>query len=101
VEQAFMCLAKGGTATLIGLMGAEEKVTLSGLHFLPERKIQGCDMGSNRFRVDMPRYVQLYLNGRLNLDDMVSQRITLDEINAGFDAMKAGQTVRAVVTFGL
>jgi S-(hydroxymethyl)glutathione dehydrogenase / alcohol dehydrogenase len=49
----------------------------------------------------MPRYVQLYLNGRLNLDDMVSQRITLDEINAGFDAMKAGQTVRAVVTFGL
>jgi S-(hydroxymethyl)glutathione dehydrogenase / alcohol dehydrogenase len=99
-ENCFMCLAKGGTATLIGLMGAEEKVALHGLHFLAERKVQGCDMGSNRFRIDMPRYVQFYLDGRLNLDDMISQRIELDEINDGFAAMKAGKTVRSIVTFG-
>ncbi|OYX43163.1 MAG: alcohol dehydrogenase [Rhodobacterales bacterium 32-67-9] len=100
-EQCFMCLSKGGTATLIGLMAADEKVALSGLHFLAERKVQGCDMGSNRFRVDMPRYVQFYLDGRLNLDDMISQRIALDGINEGFQAMKAGKTVRSVVTFDI
>ncbi|WP_299847810.1 Zn-dependent alcohol dehydrogenase [uncultured Roseovarius sp.] len=98
-EQAFMCLSKGGTATIIGLMGAEDKVQLSGLHFLAERKVQGCDMGSNRFRIDMPKYVQLYLDGRLNLDDMVSQTIALEDINSGFEAMIEGQTVRSVITF--
>lgn len=98
-EQAFMCLSKGGTSTIIGLMGAEDKVELSGLHFLAERKVQGCDMGSNRFRVDMPSYVQFYLDGRLNLDDMVSQTIRLEDVNAGFDAMKRGETVRSVITF--
>lgn len=100
-EQAFMCLAKGGTATLIGLMGATEKVQLSGLHFLAERRVQGCDMGSTRFRIDIPHYVKLYLDGRINLDDMVSQRLPLERINDGFDAMKAGETVRSVITFDI
>ncbi len=98
-NQSFMCLSKGGTSTIIGLMGSDEKVSLPGLHFLAERKMQGCDMGSNRFRIDMPKYVQFYLDGRINLDDMLSETITLDEINQGFDAMKAGETVRSVVTF--
>jgi S-(hydroxymethyl)glutathione dehydrogenase/alcohol dehydrogenase len=48
----------------------------------------------------MPRYVDLYLQGRLMLDELVSRRITLDEINDGFDAMKAGEVARSVITFG-
>lgn len=98
-QQSFMMLAKGGTAVIIGLMGPKDEVTLPGLHFLAERKIQGCDMGSNRFRIDMPRYVEFYMNGRLNLDDMISQRIKLAEINQGFEAMKSGETVRSVIVF--
>jgi S-(hydroxymethyl)glutathione dehydrogenase/alcohol dehydrogenase len=98
-RQAFMMLAKGGKAIVIGLMGADEEVSLPGLHFLAERSIQGCDMGSNRFRIDMPSYVDLYMNGRLNLDDMVSRRISLDQVNEGFAAMKRGETVRSVITF--
>ena len=80
-------------------MGSDDEVSLPGLHFLAERKIQGCDMGSNRFRIDMPRYVEFYMDGRLNLDDMISERITLDKINQGFTAMNQGDTVRSVIIF--
>ena len=58
-------------------------------------------MGSNPFRVDMPRLVELYLQGRLHLDDWISDRIALEEINQGFQAMKEGTVVRSVVDFGL
>jgi S-(hydroxymethyl)glutathione dehydrogenase / alcohol dehydrogenase len=98
-RQAFMMLAKGASAIIIGLMGSDDEVSLPGLHFLAERKIQGCDMGSNRFRIDMPRYVEFYMDGRLNLDDMISERITLDKINQGFTAMNQGDTVRSVIIF--
>ena len=56
-------------------------------------------MGSNRFRVDMPRYVELYRQGRLKLDELVSQRMRLDEINAAFDDMQLGHVIRSVITF--
>ena len=50
-------------------------------------------------RVDMPRYIDLYLDGRLKLDELVSRRITLDEVNDGFDAMKAGEVARSVIVY--
>ena len=50
-----------------------QKVELDGYMFLTERKLQGSNMGSNRFRIDMPQYIDFYLQGRLNLDDMISQ----------------------------
>jgi S-(hydroxymethyl)glutathione dehydrogenase/alcohol dehydrogenase len=56
-------------------------------------------MGSNRFRVDMPRMIELYMQGRLHLDDWISERIKLEEINEGFKAMKQGKVVRAVIDF--
>jgi S-(hydroxymethyl)glutathione dehydrogenase/alcohol dehydrogenase len=97
-EQAFQMLAPGGTATLVG-MG--QKIELHGFDFLRERRIQGSSMGSNRFRVDMPRLIELYLQGRLHLDDWISDRIRLDEINQGFRAMKEGKVVRSVIDFGV
>jgi len=98
-EQAFAMLANGGTCTLIGMVPYGQKVELHGYDFLLEKKIQGSNMGSNRFRVDMPRYVDLYLQGRLLLDELVSARISLDEINDGFAAMKAGAVARSVIVF--
>jgi S-(hydroxymethyl)glutathione dehydrogenase / alcohol dehydrogenase len=99
-EQAFRMLAFGGTATLVGMVPFGEKIELHGADFLRERKIQGSSMGSNRFRVDMPRLVELYMQGRLHLDDWISDRIRLDEINEGFRAMKAGKVVRSIIDFG-
>jgi S-(hydroxymethyl)glutathione dehydrogenase/alcohol dehydrogenase len=56
-------------------------------------------MGSNRFRIDMPRYVDYYLQGRLNLDDMISRRGKLEDVNEAFRAMKAGEVARTVLMF--
>jgi S-(hydroxymethyl)glutathione dehydrogenase / alcohol dehydrogenase len=98
-EQCFAMLRPGGTATVIGMIPFGTKIELHGADFLQERKIQGSNMGSNRFRVDMPRLVDLYLDGRLKLDELVSARIKLEEINDGFANMKAGAVARSVIVF--
>ncbi len=98
-EQSFAMLRKGGTATIIGMIPEGQMIELPGSEFLDEKKIQGSNMGSNRFRVDMPRYVDLYLSGRLKLDELVSARISLDQINDGFDAMRRGEVARSVIAF--
>jgi S-(hydroxymethyl)glutathione dehydrogenase/alcohol dehydrogenase len=98
-EQAFAMLKPGGCATVIGMIPVGESIELPGFAFLAEKKIQGSNMGSNRFRVDMPRYVDMYLQGRLNLDDMISTRIALDEVNAAFARMRTGEITRDVILF--
>jgi S-(hydroxymethyl)glutathione dehydrogenase/alcohol dehydrogenase len=98
-EQAFAMLAKGGTATVIGMIPVGTNIELKGSDFLQEKKIQGSSMGSNRFRVDMPRYVDMYLSGKLKLDEMISRSITLDEINDAFHALLGGEVARQVILF--
>src|SRR5215475_1216586 len=98
-EQAFAMLGPGGTATVVGMVPFGTKVELHGPEFLREKRIQGSSMGSNHFRQDMPRLVEFYLNGKLHLDDWVSAKIKLSEINEGFANMKAGKVVRSVIQF--
>ena len=98
-EQSFAVLRSGGTATLIGMIPVGTKIELHGVDFLRERRIQGCMMGSNRFRTDMPRLIEFYLQGRLKLREMVSARIKLEQINDGFAALKKGGVARSVVVF--
>ena len=96
-EQAFGMLKNGGTATVIGMIPLGQKIELPGVAFLFEKKIQGSNMGSNAFRVDMPRYVDLYLQGRLNLDDLVSKRIRLEQVNEAFADLERGTVARSVI----
>jgi S-(hydroxymethyl)glutathione dehydrogenase/alcohol dehydrogenase len=96
-EQCFEMLKNGGTATVIGMIPVGTKIELNGPDFLFEKKIQGSSMGSNRFRIDMPQYVDFYLNGKLNLDDLISQHLKLEEINRGFDQLARGEVTRSVV----
>ena len=98
-EQAFYCLAPGGTATIIGMIPVGQKVEIEGSSFLQERKIQGSSMGSNRFRVDMPRYIEFYRQGRLKLDEMITRRGRFEDVNDAFRAMKAGEVARTVLMF--
>jgi S-(hydroxymethyl)glutathione dehydrogenase/alcohol dehydrogenase len=98
-EQAFTMLRKGGTATVIGMIPFGERVEIDGFQLLLEKKLQGSNMGSNRFRVDMPQYIEWYLAGRLKLDELVSAVITLDEINEGFAALRSGEVARQLVSF--
>jgi S-(hydroxymethyl)glutathione dehydrogenase/alcohol dehydrogenase len=63
------------------------------------KKITGSYMGSNRFRFDMPKYIDFYLDGRLRLDEMISSRIPLDEVNGALDRMRNGAAARQVIVF--
>ena len=98
-EQAIACLKPGGTATIIGMIPLTEKVEMDAPSLLSERKLQGCFMGSSRFRLDAPKYLQYYRQGRLNLDDMVTRKGRLEDVNEAFRAMKAGEVVRTVIMF--
>ena len=100
-EQAFAMLRPGGTATIIGMIPFGTKIELHGADFLRDRKIQGTSMGGNRFRVDMPRLLSLWQQGKLKLDHLISGRIKLDEINAGFARLKSGAPVRQLIDFGV
>lgn len=98
-EQAFAMLGPGGSAVVIGMIPVGTKVEVHGPDLLREKTLTGSNMGSNQFRTDMPRFVEMYLDGRLLLDEMVSKTIGLEDINRGFDDMKAGSVARSVITF--
>ena len=98
-EQAFNMLRRGGTANIIGMIPVGQSITLMGAAFLGEKKLQGSMMGSNRFPIDMPRLVDFYMNGKLKLDQMISQRIKLEQVNEGFADMKRGELARSVIMF--
>jgi S-(hydroxymethyl)glutathione dehydrogenase / alcohol dehydrogenase len=98
-EQAFECIRPGGTATVIGMIPVGQKLELEGSVFLREKRIQGCSMGSNRFKVDMPKYVDFYQRGLLRLDEMITRRGRLEDVNEAFRAMKAGEVARTVLMF--
>ncbi len=98
-EQSFKMLRRGGTATIIGMIPVGTMIELHGPEFLQERTIQGSNMGSNRFRVDMPRYVDFYLQGKLHLDDMISGRIQLEDVNDAFTALEGGEVARNIIMF--
>ncbi|MDE0007243.1 MAG: Zn-dependent alcohol dehydrogenase [Gammaproteobacteria bacterium] len=98
-EQAFRMVRRGGTATIIGMIPPGQMVELHGPDFLQEKTIQGSMMGSNRFRVDMPRFVDFYLQGKLHLDDMISSRIALGDVTDALLALDKGEVARSVIMF--
>ncbi|PNQ02346.1 Zn-dependent alcohol dehydrogenase [Sphingobium sp. SA916] len=99
VESAFAMLRPGGIATVAGMMPPGVKVEVDGFSLLAERRLQGSNMGSNHFPVDIPRYVDFYMSGRLNLDDLVAAHIELDAIDNAFAALRGGAAARSVVMF--
>ena len=92
-------LRRGGTATILGMMPLAERVSLSAMDLLSGKKLQGAILGMNRFPVDLPRLVDFYMRGLLDLDTIIAERIALDQINAGFDKMRAGHSARSVIVF--
>ena len=98
-EQAFKMIRAGGCATVIGMIPVGTMVEIHGPEFLREKKLQGSNMGSNRFRVDMPRFVEFYLAGKLHLDDMISSHIKLEDVNNAFAQLETGEVARNVIMF--
>ena len=99
VRQAIESLAIRGTATIVGVLPPDATIEFPWMAIRPECRVQTCRMGSNRFRIDIPRYLEFYRQGKLLLDEMVSRRGRLGDINDAFRAMKAGEVARSVLTF--
>jgi S-(hydroxymethyl)glutathione dehydrogenase / alcohol dehydrogenase len=99
VRQAIESLAIRGTATIVGVLPPDAMIEFPWMAIRPECKVQTSRMGSNQFRTDIPRYLEFYRQGRLLLDEMVTRRGRLDDINEAFRAMKAGEVARTVLTF--
>jgi S-(hydroxymethyl)glutathione dehydrogenase / alcohol dehydrogenase len=99
-ELAVKSLKRGGTATILGMMPLQHSVGLSAMDLLSGKKLQGAIMGGNRFPVDIPRLVDFYMRGLLDLDSIVAETIPLSQINEGFEKMKKGDAARSVIVFG-
>jgi S-(hydroxymethyl)glutathione dehydrogenase/alcohol dehydrogenase len=97
VEQAFAMIRAGGTAVAVGV--TRGNVTVPGSAFLQEKKLIGSLYGSASVQAAIPRLVDLYMAGKLMLDELVSRRRPLSEINEAFADMKAGAVARSVIEF--
>lgn len=101
LAQAFRATGRAGTTVTVGLPGAQKMLSVPAVTItLEERVIRGSFMGSAVPARDIPRMIALSRAGRLPVDTLLTRTITLDEINAGFDALARGEAVRQVVRFG-
>ena len=98
-RQAIESLAIRGTATIVGVLPPDAMIEFPWMAIRPECRVQTSRMGSNRFRIDIPHYLEFYKQGRLDLDAMVTKTGHLGDINEAFRAMKAGEVARTVLTF--
>jgi S-(hydroxymethyl)glutathione dehydrogenase/alcohol dehydrogenase len=99
IEQAFGMLGLRGTATVVGVARPAETATIPALALLSEKRLQGAQMGSSRFPLDVALLAQLYLDGRIQLDALVSERIRLDDVDAALSHMDDSTGARSVITF--
>jgi S-(hydroxymethyl)glutathione dehydrogenase/alcohol dehydrogenase len=97
--QCFYSLAPRGVAVVVGAIPSGQKLELEPGHFYVEKTITGSIMGSNRFQIDAPYYLDLYRQHRLDLDGMVSARLPLDGLDEAFAKMEAGEVTRSVIMF--
>ena len=101
VAQCWKMLRPAGIATVLGVLGPEAQVHLDGDDFLQQKQIRGSLLGSALPTVDIPYLVDLYMKGRLFLDDLISRRIALADINEAIAAIRRGEVARSVVVFDL
>jgi S-(hydroxymethyl)glutathione dehydrogenase/alcohol dehydrogenase len=98
-EEGLAMLAVGGALYLVGVAKPEVDVSVNIFGAIGgQKRVVGVNFGSTNAKRDIPMYAQLYLQGRMNLDDLVSKRIALREVNDGYAALKDGTLNRVVVT---
>lgn len=101
VEQAIAMTAVRGTTTIVGVAGPGETLTLSPVALMAdEKRVQGSRLGSGSFRVDVPLYCEMYLRGRLELDDLVSDVVGLSGVARGLRDLAGSDGARCVVRPG-
>ncbi|MGK2965873.1 MAG: Zn-dependent alcohol dehydrogenase [Tepidiformaceae bacterium] len=98
-EQCFGMIKRGGRAVVVGMIPVRATVTLPGAAFLGEKGIVGSFYGSSRQTYDMPWLMELYRQKRLKIDELISRRYRLEQINEAYDALKNGEVNRSVIVF--
>ena len=99
LAKCFDALAPRGLAVLVGSIGPGVPLEIEARGLLSEKRLTGSFMGSNRFEIDIPYYLDLYRQGRLDLDGMISERIALDQVEDAFGKMEKNDGLRSVVVF--
>jgi S-(hydroxymethyl)glutathione dehydrogenase / alcohol dehydrogenase len=100
MRQALECCHKGwGVSTVIGVAGAGEEISTRPFQLVTGRVWQGSAFGGARGRTDVPKIVDWYLEGKINIDDLVTHTMPIEQINEAFDLMHRGESIRSVVTF--
>lgn len=100
MRDALECCHKGwGTSVIIGVAGAGEEISTRPFQLVTGRNWRGSAFGGARGRTDVPKIVDWYMDGRINIDDMITHTMPLDDINRGFDLMHRGESIRSVVVY--
>jgi S-(hydroxymethyl)glutathione dehydrogenase/alcohol dehydrogenase len=100
MRQALECCHKGwGTSVIIGVAGAGEEIATRPFQLVTGRNWRGSAFGGARGRTDVPKIVDWYMEGRINIDDLITHSLPLERINEGFDLMHRGESIRSVVVY--
>jgi S-(hydroxymethyl)glutathione dehydrogenase / alcohol dehydrogenase len=100
IELAFRMTARGGICTIVGVSPESARISLNPNVFtLMEKTLKGSYYGSTRPRIDMPRLLAMYMDGKLKIDELVSRTFSLAQVNEAYDILKEGGVARSVVKF--
>jgi S-(hydroxymethyl)glutathione dehydrogenase/alcohol dehydrogenase len=100
MRQALECCHKGwGVSVIIGVAGAGQEIRTRPFQLVTGRVWKGTAFGGAKGRRDVPKIVDWYMDGRINIDDLITHQLKLEEINRGFDLMHEGRSIRSVVVF--
>ena len=100
MRAALECCHKGwGESVIIGVAGAGQEIKTRPFQLVTGRVWRGSAFGGARGRTDVPGIVDMYMEGRINIDDLITHQMPLDDINKGFDLMHSGESIRSVVIY--
>ena len=100
MRQALECCHKGwGVSIIIGVAGAGQEISTRPFQLVTGRVWKGTAFGGARGRTDVPKIVDWYMEGRINIDDLITHTLPLEDINKGFDLMHEGKSIRSVVVY--
>jgi S-(hydroxymethyl)glutathione dehydrogenase/alcohol dehydrogenase len=100
MRQALECCHKGwGQSCIVGVAGAGKEISTRPFQLVTGRVWRGTAFGGARGRTDVPKIVDWYMEGRINIDDLITHTMPLEDINKAFDLMHAGESIRSVVLY--
>ena len=100
MRQALECCHKGwGQSVIIGVAPAGAEISTRPFQLVTGRRWLGSAFGGARGRSDVPKIVDWYMDGKIAIDDLITHRLKLDDINRGFELMKSGESIRSVVLY--